>query len=344
MSTSVLTVRAYDGSRMSLEPTGRTRLVPGAIGPEKTGIMADIIDRQGRVVGASFDGKPARLIGHGTLQAKVPMIGLGDPFPVVVFVAGAMTYLGFPDGQPVIGPSITCELRLFQSSAATPMPLGLSQGTRVRTPLGDPRIECLAPGDTVVDHVGHRHRIRWIGHRDLVIPLGLSPRLAAWLPLRILAGAFGEGRPYVDVILSRQHRILMQGTMVEQILDEPAVLAKAEFLTGDLVKMATEFRTIRFYHILCDRHVILLANGLPVESLLPGDVLAEGVGRPVDDPLDPLFPHLMQVTWKAAGCDPAARIVGQADARLINSHRHSPDHSVLRPAPMREATRLTTSA
>jgi hypothetical protein len=322
MANTELTVRAYDGSALSLNAAGRTRICPGALDAAREGLLTDLTDNAGKDAGVAFDGSPAAFIGVGTLQATTLMIGPGDPFPVVVFVAGGKTWIGFPDGQPVIGKTTTCELRLSQHRMALPMPLCLAEGTRIRTPYGDPRIENLKRGDTVMDHRGQRHTIHWIGHRDLVIPLGLSQLFARWLPIRIPVGSFGEGHPYQDLLVSAQHRILLQGRYVEEITGERAVLAEAGFLTGDLIGQETGFTTIRYYHVLCDRQIVLLANGLPVESLLPGDVLAEGVGRSEHDQMQELFPQLTQVTWKEANCRSAAQIVDRYDARLIAAHQY----------------------
>ena len=75
-------------------------------------------------------------------------------------------------------------------------------GAMIRTPTGERRIEDLNSGDVVLTASGPRP-IRWIGRRRLDPRRHAQPRLAQ--PVRISAGAFGEGLPVRDLYLSPRH-------------------------------------------------------------------------------------------------------------------------------------------
>ena len=75
-------------------------------------------------------------------------------------------------------------------------------GALILTPTGERRIEDLATGDLVMTASGARP-IRWIGRRRLDPRRHALPKLAQ--PVRIAAGAFGEGLPRRDLYLSPRH-------------------------------------------------------------------------------------------------------------------------------------------
>lgn len=132
-------------------------------------------------------------------------------------------------------------------------------GTRIATPAGPVAIETLAEGNLVtLARCGGSARVRWVGRRSLVRP---GPDTA---PLRIAAGAFGPGAPARDLLLSPEHAVYTEIGGVPVL-----VPVRALQNGGSIAPIATA--RITYFHILLDRHDVLLADGLPCESLFDAD-------------------------------------------------------------------------
>jgi hypothetical protein len=86
------------------------------------------------------------------------------------------------------------------------------RGTRILTPTGEVQVEDLQIGDRVVTRFGGIQRIRWIGRQSYYTRfLGKNP---AKMPVRIEAGALGEGLPARALSVSPGHSMLVDRTLV----------------------------------------------------------------------------------------------------------------------------------
>ncbi|WP_407519675.1 Hint domain-containing protein [Methylobacterium oryzisoli] len=119
-------------------------------------------------------------------------------------------------------------------------------------------VEDLRVGDQAVTASGHRRPIVWIGHRTLACRR--HPRPGSVMPVRIAAGAFGEGRPARDVFVSPGHAICVD------VLG--AVLIPVSHLVNGATIAQVEVDTVTYWHVELDRHDVLLAGGLPAESYI----------------------------------------------------------------------------
>jgi hypothetical protein len=128
-------------------------------------------------------------------------------------------------------------------------------GTRIRTENGDVAVEDLSVGDIAVTRDGRRKAIRWIGHRNVRCDRHPRPQ-AAW-PVRVQAGAFGEGLPYADLWLSPGHALCLDNCLVP-----------ARALVDGRRVVSVEQDSVVYWHIELDGHDVLLANGMPAESYL----------------------------------------------------------------------------
>lgn len=140
-------------------------------------------------------------------------------------------------------------------------------GTLIRTPEGDVPVEDLSTGDAVVtlDH-GVRPLI-WTGSRTLTFP----PSPDRQRPVRFRADCLGKGLPYRDLTVSPQHRILCSGAVVRAQTGQDEVLVSATSLEQRPgVRRMHGKRKVTYHSLLFDRHEIILANGLAVESFFPG--------------------------------------------------------------------------
>jgi ELWxxDGT repeat protein len=128
-------------------------------------------------------------------------------------------------------------------------------GTRIRTLRGDVAVEDLAVGQMAVTHDGQAAPIRWIGTRK--VGSASHPAPASLWPVRVAAGAFGCGLPTRDLLLSPDHAVFSDG-----------VLIPVRYLVnGDSVAQV-RVASVSYWHVELDRHAVLLAEGLAVESYL----------------------------------------------------------------------------
>jgi hypothetical protein len=131
-----------------------------------------------------------------------------------------------------------------------------ARGAGILTPLGYVRVENLKPGDPVVTAAGHVRAVRWVGRRS--IDIAAHGRPEAVRPVRILPGAIADGVPARAVTLSPDHALLLRGYLV------PVKL----LVNGALIVRDYACQAVTYLHVELDRHDILLAENLPVESYL----------------------------------------------------------------------------
>ncbi len=182
----------------------------------------------------------------------------------------------------------------------------LMRGTNVRTPKGDVPVETLRAGDLVSTDDDRAVPVRWIGVRRLTAAeLREAPELR---PVRIRAGAFGAGRPQRDMWVSPQHRIALDDWRAELLFGTPGVLAPAKGLVnGQTVTVDDTVEDVEYFHVLCDRHEILVTEGLPTESFHPGSHSLSGLDEAVRAELVALFPDLAEDVAGPAAAAPAIR-------------------------------------
>lgn len=135
-------------------------------------------------------------------------------------------------------------------------------GTRIATVFGDLPVEQLRIGDAILTRDHGAQPVRWIGSAR-----GRAD--GAWTPVRIEAGALGNGLPRRPLLLSQQHRVLVRSAIAGRMTGDPEVLVAAKRLLGlPGIALATDRDEVTYLHVLLDRHEILFAEGAPAESLL----------------------------------------------------------------------------
>lgn len=142
-------------------------------------------------------------------------------------------------------------------------------GTLIATPDGQRPVEQLRPGD-FVDTLDHGAQpVRWIGTRRVTQLRQIAVPGAA--PIVFPTGCFGAGRPFRTLCLSQQHRVLVRSTVAQRMFGSDQVICAAKRLAGlDGIGVAPARAAVEFWHFCFDRHEIVFANGLAVESLLIG--------------------------------------------------------------------------
>lgn len=168
-------------------------------------------------------------------------------------------------------------------------PVCFCEGTLIRTPLGQTRVDQLSPGDLVqtVDH--GPLPIRWIGQRRMVF----TAANAQHKPIQIKAGALAPNCPDRDLALSPQHPILLDGPAVATCYGTTEVLAVAKGLTDMArVRQMHGKAEARYFTLMLDHHALLLANGARVESFYPGQCAMALLSATQREEIARCFPNL----------------------------------------------------
>jgi hypothetical protein len=149
---------------------------------------------------------------------------------------------------------------------------GVAAGTRLLTPAGYRPVETLSPKDMVRILLRGEPRfepIARIGRRDVI----LSRRRGSELPVRIRKHAIADEVPDRDVYLAPEHAIYLDGKLIRI----------GDLVNGGSIVRVKSWRSITYWGILLDQHNVVLADNLPIESLLP--VNASPFGMAFDRPL-----------------------------------------------------------
>jgi len=149
-------------------------------------------------------------------------------------------------------------------------------GTLIETAEGLKKVEELRPtctypaqADQIVTIGGEARTLRWIG-RTTIGPEELAENHKL-RPIRITAGALGNNLPASDLLVSRQHRMLISCDIARTMFGEEDVLISAIKLTAlPGIYVDNSIEKVEYYHVLLDSHDVLFANGAPSESLFLG--------------------------------------------------------------------------
>ncbi len=147
-------------------------------------------------------------------------------------------------------------------------------GTAILTLGGNRRADAIAADDLLPTWGGGLVRVQMVLHSP--VSRFEMTHCARLRPVRIRAGALGAGLPRADLMVSRQHRMLIRSRIADRMFGRPEVLVAAAQLLGlEGVDTVLPRRDMTYCHILCDRHAVLLAEGAPSESLMIGDRAAD---------------------------------------------------------------------
>lgn len=165
------------------------------------------------------------------------------------------------------------------------------RGTMIATERGEVAIEDLRIGDRVMTRDAGAQPVRWIGATGVsAARLDLMPNLR---PIRIHAGALGDGMPSRDLVVSPQHRVLVRSRIARRMFDQDEVLVAAKHLLGlDGIEVAHDLPEVEYFHLLLDQHHILTSNGAETESLFLGPEARKAVGPGAWREIQALFPEL----------------------------------------------------
>ncbi len=158
-------------------------------------------------------------------------------------------------------------------------------GTSIAVPDGERTVDELNPGDLVqtLDH-GPRP-IQSVLKRRLDFGAGAEDRHK---PIVFKPGSLAPGRPKRDLKVSPQHRMLVRARGGTQFL------APAKGLIGRIgVRRMEGCKTIRYFHLVFDRHEIISAEGCWTESFFPGAYVMSQSNARIRAELLEIYPELV---------------------------------------------------
>lgn len=197
------------------------------------------------------------------------------------------------------------------------MAICFAAGTLIATPDGPRAVETIRAGDLVLTLDAGAQPVVWAGSRHLdAEALDRAPNLR---PIRIAAGALGDGLPLRDLTVSPQHRILMrhiEGDAGQGVLVAARHLAECARPGADVL---TDVRGVTYCHLALAGHAVLLAEGAPAESLYTGPQALRALSRAQRQDLAAVFPALARGENPMTPARPFARRKDVLRARRLSA-------------------------
>lgn len=203
------------------------------------------------------------------------------------------------------------------NSSGLVAPICFAGGSLIDTENGPVAAEELTPGTMVTTVDGTAHPLRACLRREVTrAELVAEQKLR---PVRISAGALGRGLPRRDLLVSRQHRMLVSSRIASRMFQYPDVLVAAIRLTAlPGIRIDDDVQQVTYIHLVFDENLVLFAEGAPSESLLIGPEAKKSLDAAAYAEVSRLFPDLVN---DESNADPARFIPpNHAQKALVARH------------------------
>ena len=194
-------------------------------------------------------------------------------------------------------------MKVSNSGGNTFITACFATGTRLLAEGGARAVETLRAGERLATASGRLAAIRWVGFRRLDLRRHASPHDV--MPVRVSAGALGEGLPLADLVLSPDHAVMIDGALVPV----------RYLVNGTSIRQETRGQ-VTYWHVELDRHDVVLAEGAACESYL--DTGNRGAFENADGPME-LHPDFARRVWSESGCAEILTDAGAARLRAIHT-------------------------
>ncbi|MEO1109600.1 MAG: Hint domain-containing protein [Pseudomonadota bacterium] len=268
----------------------------------------DTLDFQSTSVSGTVEG------GGGTDTLNLPegTVITDSTFGTITVVAG--TSYSLSSGSFTLPSGTIVTYTGFENGAGFPC---FTRDTLIATDCGFCPIQNITAGDRVQTVGLGPQTVRWAGRRAFTTrDLEQDPKLR---PVRIVASALGQGMPNRDLLVSRQHRMLVQSKIAQRMFGAPEVLIPAIKLTSvPGIYVDHEVQSVEYFHLLFDRHEVIYAEGAPTESLYTGPEALKSLSISARREIFKIFPELADHDHSP---DPARLIPrGKLQTRLVSRH------------------------
>lgn len=129
-------------------------------------------------------------------------------------------------------------------------------GTLIATPDGETKVEALKIGDLITCEDGRAVPVKWIGRQTVHKIFTPAER---FVPVRVSAGALGNGQPHRDLVLTADHALILDGLAINA-----SALVNGTTIAYEPIDSLPD--RVTYYHIETDNHDVILANGAPAET------------------------------------------------------------------------------
>lgn len=223
----------------------------------------------------------------------MPRFGVDLPFVVPAARPGRATRLYaclWCDGEGRI---------LAQERSLPMLPLldaahgAFARGALVSTPRGPVAVEDLSPGDGIVTAAGGAVPVVWVGS----VTFRPDPSDEGVPLTRVMADAFGLGRPLADLVMGPGARLLSRPRQLRARIGADGVLSPVHAMADGMnaIRMVSR-QPVTFYHIALRRHAVIAVNGLETESFHPGAGFERSCDADTLRHVMSAFPHLSEPT------------------------------------------------
>lgn len=181
---------------------------------------------------------------------------------------------------------------------------GIAAGTLMLTQTGMRPVEQLAVGDKLITRDRGLQPLRWIGQST-----------ATPLSVHFAAGAMGD---HGAVVLAPTTRVLIRNALAKALFGESEVFAfAADLVNGETITTQADTAPRQILHLLFDRHEILRASELEVESLHPDRTMMRQLDAETQASILSLLPNTDALMGYGYG--PTARIcLRKSEARMFS--------------------------
>lgn len=209
----------------------------------------------------------------------------------------------------------------YQSHTSTPTPYStitcFVRGTLIETKNGPVPVEQLQAGEKVLAADGELKTLRLAMSRK--IPAHEVADNLKLAPVRIMAGALGNGMPKRDLLVSRQHRMLVSSNVCERMFGQREALVAAIRLTElPGVFIEADHGAVEYFHLLFDCHEVIFAEGTPSESFFTGPEALKSMLPEAREEILKILPQIGQADYSP---EPAFQIPsGKLQKQLVSRH------------------------
>ena len=260
-----------------------------------------------------------------SLRGDPPLLTTGNANQIVAFTypvgSGNVFYSTIPldcytgPSNPNITPA-----EVFTLFGNTQNILCFTRGVLIETLRGQKPVEALKVGDAICVASGGTKRIKWISSSKLgQAALARQPENR---PVRITAGALGDGLPRRDLLVSRQRRMLVDSKVAKRMFGMRKALISAIKLTAlPGIYVDADVRDVEYFHILFANHEVIRAEGALSESLFTGPEALKSVPPSARTELEDLLPQLISLEYKtkSAALIPSGKPQAELVARNLKN-------------------------
>jgi len=277
---------SWDGDPVSLAGVSDAVLTGGAAALRRFAARA-----VPRLIGRAISTDPLRLdfesalfersftLSDGRRRYEATMVEIAEiARPLLLFIGSLPPRRARLRVVALSGPGASGEAAINRMTGEPTGVICFTPGTRLETPDGPRLVEDLVEGDRVSTKDDGAQEILWIGSRRMSgARLHAMPELR---PVRLRRGAIDGESPAPDLVVSPQHRIVLEGPIANALFGTPEVLVTARDLMDDRgILIDRSLAEVTYVHILLPCHQIVRANGVETESFHPASTDLETIGE-----------------------------------------------------------------